>query len=105
MLVACLVSLIAILGLKIWAAFTLMYDYRPADYRATAKSRRLYAMNLLASVLLPLPIVVASYASGLWWIELPAWLLFGFAASKVAWAIWMRASGKHLDYYRRHQWE
>jgi hypothetical protein len=100
-----LVVLIAAVGIKSWAGFRLMYGYRPPAYLATPDARRLYRTNLVATIFIPIPIVAASYESGVWWVEAAAWLLFTFCAAKIAWAIHMRTSGKYVEYYRRHQWE
>jgi len=91
-------------ALKLWAGVTLMTSYRVEEYLATPRARRLYWTVMLAPLVIGCSIVAMSFCSDIWWIELPAAVLCASILCSIGWKVWMRFSGRYVEYHRERQW-
>ncbi len=64
-----------------------MSRYRVEDYLAIPEARRLYWAGKLTPVVACAAIVVLSYCTHLWWLELPAWLFLAIIVGGVTWRV------------------
>ena len=89
---------------NIWAKLQLLHKYRVAEYLSTPRARLLYWSSRVSVLFMGAGILMMTYASGLWWVEVAGWLINAYIFGLLAWATYMRLSGKHVEYYRAHQW-
>jgi hypothetical protein len=82
-------------GVKLWASLTLLHRYRAEDYVNSSESRRIYAAHIGMPVVMGSAILVLSYCTGLWWVEVPAWLILALTIWKFARALYVRLSGRY----------
>lgn len=68
------VILISALCVKFRSRIALLEKYPNGDYHSPA-AQRLYLFDKVTPIIACAAIVTLSYCTGLWWIELPAWLL------------------------------
>ena len=95
---------LAVAIVRLVCGVKLMTDYRVDDYLASSRARRLWLVGMIAPVLMVSLIAFASYATHLWWIELPAWLLAIAVGYKTIWAVRTRLSGRYREFYKAMQW-
>ncbi len=74
-IVVAVATLIAAVSVKFWSTVTLTSRYRAEDYLRTKEARRLFLLGKITPVVACLAIVMLSFLTRLWWIELPACLL------------------------------
>ncbi len=68
------VTLIFAVCVKFRSRIALLEKYPNSDYQSPA-AQRLYFLDKTTPIIACAAIVTLSYCTGLWWIELPAWLL------------------------------
>jgi hypothetical protein len=62
------------IALKAWSTFALWDRYKPHEYWADKKARRLFLIGRITPLTALLAIVALAYTTHIWWLELPAWL-------------------------------
>lgn len=102
--VAAVVVIAVAAGLKFWAATTLMCDYRVDEYVATSKARRLYWIAAAAPAVIGAAIFVLAWCTSIWWVEAAGAVLWGLILYGVARRLWVRFSGRYVEFYRQRQW-
>ena len=96
--------LILAASLRVWAALSLLHRYRPDEYIANADARRLYVTMWSALAFMLLGILLAAYASGIWWVVVGAWVFVVLAATSALRKLYLRFFGDWQSFYREHQW-
>ena len=95
----CLVAFLTAVGIRVYCGFTLMYKYKPDDYLATPRARRMwYAAQLMAPVA-TIPLIVAATIPQIWWVTMWVCILAVLICCKTAWVMWMRFSGRYRAFY------
>ena len=97
----CFVALLTAVGIRVYCGFTLMYQYKPDDYLATPRARRMwYAAQLMAPVA-TIPLVVASTIPQIWWVTMWACIFAALVCYKTGWVMLIRFSGRYRAFYPR----
>lgn len=96
--------LILAASLRIWAALSLLHGYRASDYLTDPRARRLYILAWVPFPFMMLGLLLAAYASGIWWVVTGVWAFVLFAISLALWKLHLRFFGDWQSFYRRHQW-
>lgn len=84
---------------------TLINRYRVEEYLADPHARRLYWTARVAAVTLAVALVILGICSRLWWVAVPLFLFALFAVYRNGWAVWMRLTGRHIEFYRERRWQ
>lgn len=96
--------LILAASLRVWAVLSLLQGYRPAEYLTDPRARRRYILAWVAFPFMMLGLLLAAYASSIWWVVVGVWLFVLLATWAAAWKLRLRFFGDWQSFYRRHQW-
>ncbi len=75
--------LLAAVSIKYWSTMRLWNRYRPEEYTALPEARRLYLAGKITPVCATAALVILHYCTGLLWLEIPAWCIFGVITAGV----------------------
>lgn len=89
---------------QLWAGITLMTQCRVEEYLSTPHARRLYAVAAAAPLVIAAAIVTLAFCTTIWWVELAACLFAALIVFTVSWKVWMRLSGRYVEFYKPRQW-
>ena len=91
-------------GGSAYAKLTLINRYRFEEYLTDPRARQLYWTARIAAAILAIALIILGICSGLWWVAIPLFAFAAFVLYRNAWAVWMRLTGRHTQFYRERGW-